>query len=226
MGHGYFITGTDTGVGKTYVTCALLRAIAEKGLLVAGYKPVAAGGVLKEGVLLNEDAEALLAASSLLLSYSEVNPICLSAPVSPHIAAALESCAIDIDGLVRGAKDLQLKADVVLAEGAGGWRVPLTERDSVSDFGKKLSWPVLLVVGMRLGCINHARLTLEAMLADQVEVVGWVANYVDPELLCSEKVLETLEGALSVPLLVYSDFQASHLRWTEAGLRWYENNCK
>lgn len=226
MGRGYFVTGTDTGVGKTYVTCALLQAFAEQKLIVTGYKPVAAGGEVKEGALRNEDADALLAVSTLSVSYAEVNPVCLSAPVSPHIAAALQAYTVDVHALVQGAENLKQKADLVFAEGAGGWRVPLTDTASVSDFAKKLSWPVLLVVGLRLGCINHARLTLEAMLADGVHVVGWIANHVDPELLCPEQVLDTLVQLLPVPLLAHSDFQSGHLRWAEAGLHWYENNCK
>lgn len=226
MGRGYFVTGTDTGVGKTYVTCALLRAFAEQGLCVAGYKPVAAGGDLKEGVLRNDDAEALLEVSTLSVSYAEVNPVCLSAPVSPNIAAALQSYLVDIDALVLGAENLKQKANLVFVEGAGGWRVPLTETASVSDFAQKLSWPVLLVVGLRLGCINHACLTVEAMLADGVHVVGWIASYVDPELLCPEHVLDTMTKLLPVPLLAHSDFQGQNLRWTESGMCWYENNCK
>lgn len=226
MGRGYFVTGTDTGVGKTYVTCSLLRAFAGQGLMVAGYKPVAAGADLKEGLLRNDDAEALMALSTLTVSYEQVNPVCLSTPVSPRIAAALQGYVVDVHELVRGGEGLRQKADLVFAEGAGGWRVPLTDTLLMSDFAQKLSWPVLLVVGLRLGCINHARLTMEAMLADGVQVAGWIASHVDPHLLCADHVLDSLCKLLPAPLLAHSDFQGDDLRWTELGLCWYENNCK
>lgn len=199
----FFVTGTDTGVGKTHVTALLLRALAAEGKPVVGLKPVAAGCEATADGLRNDDALALMAASTVALPYAQVNPVALVAPLAPHIAAARESRRVRVNqlsGLVRGAI-MQARADVTLVEGAGGWRVPLSETESMADLACELAMPVILVVGLRLGCLNHALLTAEAIRRDGLRLAGWVANAVDPHMDAREENIETLRAALGAPLL-------------------------
>lgn len=220
MSRGYFITGTDTGIGKTRVTAALLREFGEAGLCVAGYKPVAAGAELIEGRWRNDDAVLLQSLSSGTLAYEAVNPLCLPLPASPHLAADAAGVVVDFDGLVDGGRQLLSQCDAVFAEGAGGWRVPLADDIDVATLAATLAWPVLVVVGMRLGCINHARLTVEAMRRDGVAIVGWVANAIDPDLAFAAEVRDSLQQRLDIPLLADMMPGAVDLQWTAAGIEW------
>lgn len=198
----FFVTGTDTDVGKTLAVCALLRAAAAAGHSTAGMKPLAAGGTQTAEGLRNEDALRLQEASTLKLSYDEVNPVCLPEPASPHIAAALAQRRVRVErlaGFCQGV--LALRANLTLLEGAGGWRVPLNEREFMSDLARQLQLPVILVVGMRLGCLNHALLTGEAIARDGLRVAGWIANRIDPHMEHYERNRDTLRDALPVPLL-------------------------
>jgi dethiobiotin synthetase len=172
----YFITGTDTGVGKTLVSCALLHGYAAQGKRVAGFKPVAAG-VDADGM--NDDAKALRAASNVTLSYEQVNPYCLREAIAPHIAAQRAGVTIDIAVIAKFYKQLAEKAEVVIVEGAGGLLVPLNAQQDSADLALQLALPVILVVGMRLGCLNHALLTVEAIAARGLTLSGWVANVLD-----------------------------------------------
>lgn len=200
----YFVTGTDTGVGKTTASCALLRAFAAQGHSTLGLKPVASGCMSTADGLRNDDALLLMENSSAKLPYAQVNPFAFAAPLSPHIAAARAGGkpprVQQLVGLVRGAI-LQARADVTLVEGAGGWRVPLNEMETLADFARELGAPVLLVVGLRLGCINHALLTVEAIRRDGVPLAGWIANAIDPQMDAQDEVLATLRREIPAPLL-------------------------
>ncbi len=208
MARQYFVTGTDTEVGKTFATCALLSAAGAKGLRTLGLKPVAAGGEEIEGQYANEDALALQGAATQPLPYQQINPVLLKAPTSPHIAAHEEGRTVNLshlEGVLRGA--LLTPHDLALVEGAGGWRVPLNHRDTLADLAKSLGFPVILVVGLKLGCINHALLTAEAIQRDGLKLAGWVANAISPESMSFEnEYLATLKAAISAPLLGYLPF--------------------
>ena len=202
MARAYFVTGTDTGVGKTTVTCALLAAAKARGLTTLALKPIAAGCELTADGLRNSDALALQAEMTLPLSYQEINPVALSEPLAPHLAAALAGrrlTLVQIAGYCRGA--LMHKADLRLVEGAGGWRVPISDRELLSGLPRQLGLLVILVVGMRLGCINHAILTAEAILKDGVRLAGWVANVIEPDMAALEDNLQTLTRMLPAPCL-------------------------
>ena len=202
MAKAYFVTGTDTSVGKTTVTCALLAAAKAKGLITLALKPVASGCDETPDGLRNSDALALQKAMTVPLSYAEVNPVALVAPMSPHLAAKAAGrrlTLMQISGFCRGA--MLHKADLYLIEGAGGWRVPISDRELLSGLPKQLGLPVILVVGVRLGCINHATLTAEAILKDGVRLAGWVANIIEPDLLDVEGNLQTLMAMMPAPCL-------------------------
>jgi len=199
MSRTFFVTGTDTEVGKTAVTCALLEAAAARGLQTAAVKPVAAGC---DGRGHNEDALALQAHMTLELDYAQVNPVALEPPIAPHIAAARAGRNIQaarLAGLCRGV--MNAGADLVLIEGAGGWRVPISPRETLADLAAELRAGVILVVGMRLGCINHALLTAEAILRDGLPLVGWVANQPGERMDCHEENVQTLQRLLPAPCL-------------------------
>ena len=199
MAHTYFVTGTDTEVGKTAVSCALLRAAAAQGLRTAAVKPVAAG-CDADGY--NGDALALIQAMTEELDYAQVNPVALHEAIAPHIAAAHEGkqpVADRLAGICRGV--MYGGADFVLIEGAGGWRVPLNARETLADLACQLQVDVILVVAMRLGCINHALLSAEAIERDGLRLAGWVANQPGPRMACHEENLDTLRQLLRAPLL-------------------------
>jgi len=177
----YFITGTDTGVGKTLVCSALLQAVNKANLTSVALKPVAAGCEMTDQGLVNDDALELQANMSIELGYEDINPIALESAIAPHIAAAETDLNIDIEELAEHCRAMTHDADVMLIEGAGGWRVPLNEDQYMSDLVKALDVPVIIVVAMRLGCINHALLTAEAIRSDGLQVAGWVANCVTAE---------------------------------------------
>jgi dethiobiotin synthetase len=199
MSKTWFVAGTDTGVGKTAVSCALMAAAAASGLRTAAVKPVAAGCDNKGQ---NDDALHLMGAMTEELEYSQVNPIALEAAIAPHIAASLEGKTLQASRLVGLCRGVMLgKADFVLIEGAGGWRVPINPRETLADVAIQLRVGVILVVGMRLGCINHALLTAEAIRRDGLQLIGWVANQPGPRMARHEENLETLRQMLPAPLL-------------------------
>lgn len=196
-----FVTGTDTGVGKTLVTAALLCTLARQGRSAVGMKPVAAGLVQRDGAFVSEDALMLRAASSVAVPGALTNPVALPEPVSPHLAAARAGRRVAVAELLTAHAALLKLADIVLVEGAGGWRVPLNERETLADMAIAIAAPVVLVVGLRLGCLNHALLTAEAVAADGLALAGWVANVIEPEMACLEENIWTLRQRLSAPLL-------------------------
>ncbi len=198
---GYFITGTDTGIGKTRVTTGLLKAFARAGSKTVGMKPVASGAIQTAEGLRNDDALAIQSAASEKRAYALVNPYCFAPPVAPHLAALEASVEISLDPIRAAYAELCQGADTVLVEGVGGWQVPLSPALELPDLAREFGLPVILVVGMRLGCLNHALLTARALNADCLELAGWVANDVDPAFARPEANIATLEAELHAPLL-------------------------
>ena len=199
--NGFFVTGTDTGVGKTRVACALLHALGASGLSAVGMKPVAAGAQNVGGMLVNDDVVALKAASTVAAPDALVNPYCFAPAVAPHIAAAGAGVTLDLARVKNAFLALSALADWVVVEGAGGFCVPLGPRFGMDDLARELDLPVILVVGMRLGCINHALLTAGAVRAAGLALAGWVANHVDPGLEAADENVDALSARLGAPLL-------------------------
>ncbi len=198
----FFLTGTDTEIGKTFSACALLHAWRAAGFLTAAYKPVAAGAECIEGCWSNEDARRLLAASSPGLTLTDINPVCLRSAVAPHIAAAEEGVSIDLPALTEGFGKLASRANRVLVEGVGGFRVPLGASFDSADLAAALGLPVLMVVGLRLGCINHALLTAEAISARGLTLAGWIANRPTGDSMSREtENIETLRQLIPAPCI-------------------------
>jgi dethiobiotin synthetase len=198
---GVFITGTDTEVGKTVVAAALVRTLVQAGLKVAVMKPVAAGSEVTPEGPRNADAVALMEAANVPNVYELVNPYCLELPASPHIAATKAGIAVEIPTIVAAFEQLATTADLVVVEGAGGWDVPLSETGTMADLAAALDLPVLLVVGLRLGCLNHALLTSRAVEASGLQLAGWFANHVQPAFEHAAENIATLESRLRAPLL-------------------------
>ncbi|NYH18094.1 dethiobiotin synthase [Paraburkholderia bryophila] len=200
-----FVTGTDTEIGKTFVSSALLRGFVRAGLQAAAMKPIAAGAFEVNGVLHNEDADQLDAASNVLLPPDMRTPYLLKEPAAPHIAAALENVTFDLGHIVACHAQALQRAEIVVVEGVGGFRVPLTATEDTADLAVALKLPVVLVVGMRLGCISHALLTAEAIAARGLTLAGWVANRVDPDMTFPDEniasIREQLARAYDAPLL-------------------------
>ena len=194
-GQGFFVTGTDTSVGKTCIAAALLHGFAASGLSCVGMKPVAAGCDWRDGVAYWGDVEQLIAASSVQADPAWVNPYRFEPPIAPHIAAAQAGVTIRLDKIVAACRALQAQADVVVVEGAGGWLVPLNAQHSIADLASQLGLPVILVVGMRLGCINHALLTARAIEDCGLKCAGWVANVIDAEMSALPENIEALQQA-------------------------------
>lgn len=202
MSKRYFVTGTDTEIGKTTIAAALLHAARSSGLSTAAVKPVAAGCERTPEGLRNEDALALQAECSPALAYELINPVTLEAAIAPHIAAQEEGSALTLEILAGACLQVfDRKRDLTLVEGAGGWRVPLNDDELLSGLARELKLPVVLVVGMRLGCINHALLTCEAIAADGLELAGWVANHVDADMSRPDENLATLQQLIKAPFL-------------------------
>jgi len=199
VGQGWFVTGTDTGVGKTRISEALIRSLARAGFRAAGMKPVASGAVHTPQGLRSSDAEALLAASSVPLTYADVNPYVFAPATAPHLAARQSGAEIRIDEIQRHFRAIAAQADHVIVEGVGGWQVPIGPRFTMADVVVHMQWPVILVVGIRLGAINHALLTVDAIHRCGCRLAGWVANLLDPDPLPG--YVETLTERLSTPLL-------------------------
>lgn len=206
----FFIAGTDTDAGKTLVSNVLLSAAQHAGLSTLGLKPIAAGGEHTSDGVQNEDALHLMAYSSIKLPYAQVNPVCLTEAIAPHIAAQREGRTLRMDrilGFCRGA--LMSKAEFSVVEGAGGWRVPLNKTETMADLAKALNIPVILVVGIKLGCLNHALLTAEAMMRDGVRIAGWVATHLHADMPVASENIATLTQMLDFPLLLELPFSAS-----------------
>jgi len=199
MAAAFFVTGTDTDAGKTRVACAILASARQHGYSTAALKPVAAG-VNADGV--NEDVLLLHRECTLELSPRDINPACFNDPVAPHICAAEAGISLTAQTLALQCRPvLDLQADLTLVEGAGGWKVPLNSRETLADLARQLDIPVILVVGMRLGCLNHALLTAQAIAADGATLAGWIANRVDAGMQRYEENLATLKALLPAPLV-------------------------
>lgn len=201
MNRSAFITGTDTGVGKTVVTCALLCALQARGLRVAPMKPVAAGAERIEGQWVNEDVRALLSSAGAPYPSELVNPMLLREPMAPHIAAAREGASIALAPLLAAYQALASQSDSVLVEGVGGFVVPLAPGLDTRDLAVALGLPVVLVVGLRLGCLNHALLTAEVIRRARLPLAGWVANVIDPHMAAQDENVAALVERLDAPLL-------------------------
>ena len=202
MSQAFFVTGTDTEIGKTTIAAGLLHAARLAGLSTAAAKPVASGCEQTAQGLRNDDALALLGQCSLALDYAEVNPFAFAPAIAPHLAAREAGVELSVARLKPAVRHvLQRGADFTLVEGAGGWRVPLAGRETLADLAVALGLPVILVVGVRLGCINHAVLTAEAIARDGLRLAGWVANIVDPHTSRLEENLATLTERLAAPCL-------------------------
>lgn len=202
MLNAVFIAGTDTDVGKTYIAAGLLQAFKDNQLSVLGIKPLASGCVATPEGLRNADALLLQKISTRSLNYACINPIALLPPIAPHIAAQKAQEILSITRLATACQPaLSAPVDICVIEGAGGWFVPLNLNETMADFVVTMNWPVILVVGMRLGCLNHALLTVKAMQAQEVPLLGWVANFVSPDMPAGSENLTTLTALLDTPLL-------------------------
>ena len=207
MKQAYFITGTDTGVGKTYVACKLIRDYIAQGYKVIGMKPVAAGGDLVNGKWVNDDVLKLEQASNVKAPRELVNPYSFKEAIAPHIAAEKAGLEIKIDVIKQAFQALSKLADIVIVEGAGGFLVPLNNQQSMADLPAALNTPVILVVGMKLGCINHSLLTVEAIQARGLTLHGWVANQVEPDMPFYHKNVATIAEKLHLNSMFLSEFK-------------------
>ena len=201
MQTAYFITGTDTNVGKTLISCALLEAFALSGKSVVGMKPVAAGCEASAQGLQCEDVTLLQASSTMHAPQAWVNPYALHAPVAPHLAAVQDGVLLELEVMVSAYQQLRRIAEVVIVEGVGGWMVPFNDHQTSANLAQQLNLPVILVVGMRLGCLNHALLTAQAIQAAGLQLHGWVANQIDPEMALFDENVQSLSARLAAPLL-------------------------
>ena len=198
---GYFVTGTDTGVGKTTVTLGLMRALQQQGRSVAAMKPVAAGCKLTPAGLRHADALQLQQQSSVELDYEWVNPYALEPAIAPHIAVEQAGTAIEIKKILRIYKEIENSVDCVLVEGVGGWQVPLNADETLADLARQMGLDVIMVVGIRLGCLNHALLTADAIAAAGCTLAGWVANQLPSPPDCAQENIKSLKSRISSPLL-------------------------
>lgn len=196
-----FVTGTDTEIGKTLVSSAILHKLVESGQRACGMKPVAAGAELRDGELHNDDADMLIAAGNVHLPQNITTPFMLREPAAPHIAAALEGVTIEAVPILAAYTEILAASDAVVVEGVGGFRVPFNDTFDSADLAAQLNLPVILVVGMRLGCISHALLTVEAIVARGLVLDGWVANTADPDMRFFDENVEALEARIPAPLL-------------------------
>jgi dethiobiotin synthetase len=222
MSKRFFITGTDTGIGKTYVSCKLLEYFNAQGLRTIALKPIASGAHLvpNQG-LRNEDALALQQHASVYLPYEQVNPICFEPAVAPHIAAAQVGYKLTLKNILASCQaTLEIPADIYLIEGAGGWYTPIHGLQTFADFAAKLAAEVVLVVGMRLGCINHSLLTIKAIKSQGCQLKGWIANsYEEERMPFFEENLHTLEAYIDAPLLGTLMHQGSFLGSLDSQLK-------
>jgi dethiobiotin synthetase len=215
MPGGLFITGTDTEVGKTVVARVIVRSLAATGVRVAVMKPVAAGSVMTSDGPRSEDALGLMADSNVVMPYATVNPYCLPAPVSPHLAAREVGVSIELPRLQECFASLSAGADYVIVEGAGGWLAPLNDEQFIADLAALLALPVVLVVGLRLGCLNHALLTVAAIRQRGLVLGGWIANHIDPGFSRVSDNLATLARHIGMPPIA----TVAHARASLSSLR-------
>jgi dethiobiotin synthetase len=201
MSKAYFIAGTDTGVGKTLVATAMLRLAEQNGLSTLGLKPVSAGCDFVDEQWMNDDARELMLTSTISPAYSNVNPVALRTAMAPHIAAQQENIDIQPAELASHCRAQLGNADFCVIEGAGGWQVPLNDTATMADLAIGIGSPVVLVVGMRLGCINHALLTADAIRHTGLPLAGWVANHIDPTMIAADENVASLQSRLGAPLL-------------------------
>ncbi len=201
MSRAFFVTGSDTAVGKTLISNALLKLANEQGYKTLGLKPVSAGCYLRNGEQVNEDAWELMHSASVNLEYPAVNPVALREPMAPHIAAQREGVTLNAQALAEHCRQLLPTADFAVVEGAGGWLVPLNADETMADLARMLETPVILVVGLRLGCINHSLLTAAAIRDSGLKLAGWVANRVDADMAVADENVATLTERLDAPLL-------------------------
>ena len=198
---GWFITGTDTEIGKTLVSSALLHALSVAGVRVVGMKPIAAGAFMHDNMLHNEDADLLAAAASVALPPALATPYLLRAAAAPHVAAVLDNVQIDLQHILQCYATVAELADAVVVEGVGGFKVPLADAFDTADMAQQLGLPVILVVGLRLGCLSHALLTAEAIAARGLSLAGWVGNVVDTDMAYAEENIAALRQRIPAPLL-------------------------
>lgn len=194
-----YVSGTDTEVGKTQVSCALIRQLVSSGLRVAGMKPVASGARRVNGELRNDDALQLMDAANVMVPYELVNPYCFEPAIAPHIAAQQAGVEMSPDIIVAAYRQISTLADVVVVEGVGGWFVPINAHQTMADVASLLKLPVVLVVGMRLGCLNHAMLTEHAIQTRSLELAGWIANTLDPAMPSLMQNIDTLKSFMTAP---------------------------
>ena len=211
-----FVTGTDTGVGKTRVAVALIHALRSQGLRVAAMKPVSAGSAPGE---LNEDVVALMQASNVRADLRDINPYAFDQPIAPHIAAQSAGVRIDLSVIEAAFSRLAAEADVVVVEGAGGWRVPLNDREDLADLAQRLGLPVVLVVGLRLGCLNHALLTAESVVRQNMPWAGWIGNHIDPTMAAMAENIDALRARMPGPCLGIQPF-ISHTALAAQAPQW------
>jgi len=201
MSGGLFVTGTDTGAGKTHASVALLLALRARGLRASGMKPVASGCSATADGLRNDDALALIAASEPAPAYASCNPFAYAPPIAPHVAAREAGREVSLEAIREAHAALAREADRVVVEGVGGWMAPLSDRLMQADLVRALELPVVLVVGLRLGCLSHALLSARAIVADGARLAGWIANRIDPAMLAADASLDTLRARIAAPLL-------------------------
>jgi len=221
MKKAYFITGTDTNVGKTFVACALLHKFVVSGVQAVGMKPVAAGVEIQNPTTLesnNEDVLLLRASGNLAVAPELDNPYLMQEAMAPHIAAQHEGKKIDIEHIANCFDQLRAQADVVIIEGAGGFLVPLNDTQDSGDLAVRLGTPLILVVGMRLGCLNHALLSQEAILARGLRLAGWVANQIEPHMIGLQENIATLKTRIKAPLLGTIPYQSTEASDNEEGV--------
>lgn len=210
MTQSWFITGTDTNVGKTMITAALAKVLQEHFARVACMKPVACGATRTHAGLRNDDALALQAAANVALPYETINPYCFEQPIAPHVAAELCGQQIDLERITTAYNAICAQADVVLVEGVGGWQVPLNAQHDTADLACLIDAPVILVVGIRVGCLNHALLTRAAIARSGLPLAGWMANQIDPACAFTREIKNYLADNIDAPLIGDVPYLAAH----------------
>lgn len=208
MSHKFFITGTDTEVGKTYISAGLLRGFQHRGNSALGIKPVSTGCFWKNNILYNHDALVLQKFSSVKLDYNNINPFAFEPAIAPNIAANRANQILTVENISHKIQyALKYSVDFYIIEGIGGWHVPLNQHETMADFAKKLNLSIILVVGIRLGCLNHAILTHHQIIASGLHFTGWIANCLEPNVLESTEIIHTLKHWLKAPYLGTVNYQ-------------------